>query len=167
MDCKIDAALTLRERVRGRSIGTRNRDRPGHRRLQRDEDLIAVVAAGGGRAVRIGRVDLAGDVVRHARAVQRIFQAGICGRPDCDRVVIRGVALPPHGLIGGRVRRRNRRADEGLVLIPQRDLVAGLRAVQVENVGSRSAGAASCVAGDRDPRRADPLHVVVPNAVEE
>ncbi len=81
-------------------------------------------------------------------------------------MIVGGVALPPHRLVGRRVRRRNRRADERLVLIPQRDLVAGLRTVQVEYVGGRRTRAASRVARDRDARRADPLHVVVADAVD-
>jgi len=56
----------LRERVRSRSVRARNRHRPGDSTFQRNKDLVAIGSARGGRAIRIGRVDLAGDVDRHA-----------------------------------------------------------------------------------------------------
>ena len=61
-------------------------------------------------------------------------------------------ALPcqPHRLIGRRVRRGNRWADEQLVLIPRRDVVAWLQTTQVQRIGGRRARAATRVACDRD-----------------
>src|SRR5579883_2196376 len=52
----------LRQRVGGRAIGTRNRDRPGDGGLQRDKNVVAGGGARGRRAVGIGGVDLRADV---------------------------------------------------------------------------------------------------------
>jgi len=82
---------------------------------------------------------------------------GLIGAPDRS--------LPPHRLVGGGITRNDRRADEGLALIPERDLVARLRVVHVERECGGSAGTVRRLAGDRDAGRTDPLHVSVADAV--
>ena len=91
----------LGQRCSRGAIRTRHRNWARDAGLQRNEDLVVVLASHGGRAVRVGSVDLRRDVGRYLRAVQRSFVAGIRDAADLHPVlVVRQRGAP--GAVGAR-----------------------------------------------------------------
>ena len=97
----VAASRALRQRCSRGAIRTRHRNWARDAGLQRNEDLVVVLASHGGRAVRVGSVDLRRDVGRYLRAVQRSFVAGIRDAADLHPVlVVRQRGAP--GAVGAR-----------------------------------------------------------------
>jgi len=64
----------LSQRCSRGAIRTRHRNWARDAGLQRNEDLVVVLTSHGGRAVRVGSVDLRRDVGRYLGAVQRFLR---------------------------------------------------------------------------------------------